>query len=577
MADKEMNLITVAKENKKSLLEKYSIPLENLTYEYITLCKDPKKLEQITAILRSGEEGIFPDLTRHAEECLKKLKPNSILTAKPLPILNRQELNKNEQKILYDDMTIWIREMHIRENNLNNEKKNIETSPFNIPSIRCKPNISKKEVNEKSDDDRKLKRISSCDYAAWDKYDVETEINRIDLQEEIKLIEDKEMQKRQNIKEQEIMEPLEINNFDKSKFTSTEIDRIVEQELQKGNEFFTIGEYDKAIRYYNFCISTNNCLRAINERAETYVKLGRYRDAIKDYDFLISQDNTNTTALFQRAYSYERLGKEDKALTDHGKDSKVEPNCKRDNPKVERFKKLESIELGFPNKEEPLSDEREKVTDSCLIVDVISADSTLNENTNEKYDDEKYDDEKSNGIAISDLIATCGNVALNKYDVNTKENHVDLIEENKIEADEMKGRNSKRKKKTRKRLENVDNISTAYEFFRLWHSLKNQDHDLQQHAQLLRSIKHNNLVKFIGYKLDENMLSLILRCLEKYFCEPKDCELLVCYLKSISQIERFCIVQFFLDKNDKQVLSNIFEFLKDQRCTDLPSLRQIYA
>jgi len=40
----------------------------------------------------------------------------------------------------------------------------------------------KTKINEKKCD--KPKRIASCDYIAWDKYDVDTEINRIDLQDE---------------------------------------------------------------------------------------------------------------------------------------------------------------------------------------------------------------------------------------------------------------------------------------------------------------------------------------------------------------------------------------------------------
>lgn len=42
----------------------------------------------------------------------------------------------------------------------------------------------------------KPKRISSCDYAAWDKYDVDTEINRIDLRDEQRQAEMKRIQKR---------------------------------------------------------------------------------------------------------------------------------------------------------------------------------------------------------------------------------------------------------------------------------------------------------------------------------------------------------------------------------------------
>lgn len=48
------------------------------------------------------------------------------------------------------------------------------------------------KINEKRRD--KPKRIASCDYAAWDKYDVDTEVNRIDLQDEQRQVELKRIQ-----------------------------------------------------------------------------------------------------------------------------------------------------------------------------------------------------------------------------------------------------------------------------------------------------------------------------------------------------------------------------------------------
>ena len=49
----------------------------------------------------------------------------------------------------------------------------------------------KTKINEKK---CKSKRIASCDYGAWDKYDVDTEINRIDLQDEQRQAEMKRIQ-----------------------------------------------------------------------------------------------------------------------------------------------------------------------------------------------------------------------------------------------------------------------------------------------------------------------------------------------------------------------------------------------
>lgn len=70
-------------------------------------------------------------------------------------------------------------------------------------------------VNGKKHD--KSKRISSCDYVAWDKYDVDTEINRIDLQDEQRRAEMKRTQE-QRKKLDEINKTVQKTTVDKRKF-----------------------------------------------------------------------------------------------------------------------------------------------------------------------------------------------------------------------------------------------------------------------------------------------------------------------------------------------------------------------
>lgn len=86
---------------KISLLEKYSIPIESLDYEYIRECKNIKKLVQILEILRSGEEGFYPDLNKFTESKLMELDPcNRSLTTeipcKPIDTNQRKEINVNK-------------------------------------------------------------------------------------------------------------------------------------------------------------------------------------------------------------------------------------------------------------------------------------------------------------------------------------------------------------------------------------------------------------------------------------------------------------------------------------------------
>lgn len=62
---------------KQSLLEKYEIPIDNLDFTYVQNCGNIVEIERILEILRSGEEGYYPDLTKSTELRLQKLDANN--------------------------------------------------------------------------------------------------------------------------------------------------------------------------------------------------------------------------------------------------------------------------------------------------------------------------------------------------------------------------------------------------------------------------------------------------------------------------------------------------------------------
>lgn len=82
-------------------MKKYDIPIHHLDFAYVKTCNNAREIEKIVKILRSGEEGFFPDLTRCAEEKLKELKPNSKLFRFEEQIKNSSVLDKNELKPIY--------------------------------------------------------------------------------------------------------------------------------------------------------------------------------------------------------------------------------------------------------------------------------------------------------------------------------------------------------------------------------------------------------------------------------------------------------------------------------------------
>lgn len=93
---------------RKTLLAKYEIPIHYLDFEYVNNCTDAKTLEKVVMILRSGEEGYFPDLTRCAEEKLKELKPNSKLFRVEVPLISKDALDEEKRIQIDDEISVNI-------------------------------------------------------------------------------------------------------------------------------------------------------------------------------------------------------------------------------------------------------------------------------------------------------------------------------------------------------------------------------------------------------------------------------------------------------------------------------------
>ncbi|XP_076677128.1 spag1 axonemal dynein assembly factor [Andrena cerasifolii] len=319
----DTDIIRTAKPDKKSLLERYDIPVEHLSYEYISECKNAKKLERIVTILRSGEEGIYPDLTKHAETRLADVKPTSIILRKSEPVIMRNMLGPSECNEIDKDINDWTHEMLSREKDLE-EGKALITEPLFQPDIRQFKEESVKKNTAKDSKNSKPKRTASCDYAAWDKYDVDTELNKMDIRDEQKQVEAKRLlQKQKEMTKKKKLEKHTLIN--KSSLTGTEINVMAEQEREKGNEAFRAQDYEEALEHYNTSIKIDSNIIAYNNRAMTFIKLQRYEDALNDCNLVLSMEHGNVKALLRRAVTLEHLKKSAQALADYEAALKLEP------------------------------------------------------------------------------------------------------------------------------------------------------------------------------------------------------------------------------------------------------------
>ncbi|CAB0036562.1 unnamed protein product [Trichogramma brassicae] len=149
---------------------------------------------------RSGEEGCYPDLTRCAEDRLGQLKPRSRLLYDPKPVMSRSMLGPDERKQLDCELDSWTREMRTREYDLEEERgsaNETQRPPLPRPAIRRSPHEAKLGADrDEAANAKEKRRLASCDYAAWDRYDAETEVSKIDLRAERELAEAKRLQEK---------------------------------------------------------------------------------------------------------------------------------------------------------------------------------------------------------------------------------------------------------------------------------------------------------------------------------------------------------------------------------------------
>ncbi|XP_026559270.1 sperm-associated antigen 1 [Pseudonaja textilis] len=274
----------------------YQIPIDHLDYKFIEKCTDVKYLEKILKILRSGEEGFFPELILFCENRIESLAPNSRLLRKEKPVANASNFTTEEWKKINDDLTSWITEMKEDEYKMRYAttevfKENVE----NLPPVRSSENRLSLSQNKAVKTEKKKKNIPR-DYKEWDKFDVEKECSKIDGQED----DYSKTSINNNIK-------LPKAEIDTTGMTTKEKTFAAHREKEKGNEAFVTGDYKEAIAYYSRSISAFPTVAAYNNRAQTEIKLQNWQNALRDCEVVLKMEPENIKALMRRSTVYNNL------------------------------------------------------------------------------------------------------------------------------------------------------------------------------------------------------------------------------------------------------------------------------
>ncbi|XP_055716006.1 sperm-associated antigen 1 [Phlebotomus papatasi] len=279
----------MVRKGKKTLLEKWEIPINHLDFDYVKQCTDSKELERICLILRSGEEGYYPDLTKCTEDRLKCLKPNSKIFRTDTLVLRQGQLDQETSREIRQNLAEFTQSAKQKENDL---KKSRNSLDIDYPPVRQPRETSNAGNSRKKSEDR----IKSFEYQKWDKYDADAEVLKLDLQEEIQKeqIEREQSQKKKVIIE-EIVSPIW------GKLTKMEREELALKHKIKGNEYFKTNDFEDAHREYTKCIEINPSAVGFNNRAIANIKLNRFKEAIEDCDECLKLEPKNLKALLRKA------------------------------------------------------------------------------------------------------------------------------------------------------------------------------------------------------------------------------------------------------------------------------------
>uniref|UniRef100_A0A182K5A7 Sperm-associated antigen 1 n=1 Tax=Anopheles christyi TaxID=43041 RepID=A0A182K5A7_9DIPT len=274
------------------LLEKYDLLLDHLDFEYIRQSTNGREVENIVKVLRSGEEGYFPQLTAFAEERLKSLRPDSKLLRKEQPLATKHTLPAEQWKEISNNLNDWENTMKTLTTELRSSTQD-ESDDSGVPRIRGTFDPFAKE--EQPDSSSQLKVIKYCDYDKWDKFDADTEMLKMDLDEE----RHREMVRINNQKNSE--KPKIVELPPKVKLSQQEKQVIAGKLREKGNDYFRAKEFKEAVDEYSKSLDLYQTAACFNNRAMAHIKLQRYTEAIADCNQCLALEPKNVKALLRKA------------------------------------------------------------------------------------------------------------------------------------------------------------------------------------------------------------------------------------------------------------------------------------
>ncbi len=244
----------------------------------------------------------------------------------------------------------------------------------------------------------------------------------------------------------------------------------------------------------------------LKNSGNVFVKKGEYARAVHDYNKCIDLDPTNPTAYLNRSLCFIKLNQADKAIED----------------------------ASFVLQKDPLSVKalHRRALAHKLKDNLESAQIDLNRLLRV---------EPQNEMALAELTTI-------KELLSKKNTRVEVVKEEKPRPTPVEV------KKGAARTFAKGGVKNAYEFLQAWHSIHTSDYE--SYALLIGACEPTDLPKFIGTKLDDQMLSALIKSIAMISNNNSN-ELAVEFLRHLAEAKRFDVIKLFLSAELKSISSEL--------------------
>ncbi|XP_069676526.1 RNA polymerase II-associated protein 3 isoform X2 [Periplaneta americana] len=275
--------------------------------------------------LGSGEEGKFPELLQRAETRLTQVAPDSHVLRTEEPALTKSMLEPEQWDSVAREIEEWTDSMKTRDQKLKESSSDSQLA-LEMPPVReAKINKTEPSLSDKQEPGpSKVKRAAPRNYSDWDKFDVDKELLKMELEEE--------RRKEQAIKKKKQQEKEEKKKDNKKEETpvtgnlsATEKEFMATNEKDRGNEYFRSGDYEQAVKHYSTSIALCPTPAAYNNRAIAHLKLHNYNAALADCNQVLEAEPLNVKALLRRGIAHQNKKSYEQAFEDFSKVMELEP------------------------------------------------------------------------------------------------------------------------------------------------------------------------------------------------------------------------------------------------------------